>query len=78
MFSAVMDQKMARSGFQIMRSGEMFYINWPLGQTNIFFFSKKLKIEEKPEKWVKFPVIPDIGPWGTLGGLMRLKTIWVI
>ena len=68
MFSAVTDQKMAQSGFQIMRSGEIFYINWPPGQTNIFFFSKKLNIEEKPEKWVKLPVIPDIGPWGTLGG----------
>ena len=57
---------------------EKYFISIDPRPNKHFFYSKKLKIEEKPEKWVKFPVIPDIGPWGTLGGLMRLKTIWVI
>ena len=77
-FRAVTDQKMAGSGSQIMKNEEILYVYWLPGQTNVFYLSKKLEIEEKPEKWAKLPVIPDIGPRGTLEGWMRPKTIWVI
>ena len=77
-FRALTDQKMPQSGFQIMRCKEIRKIFWVIGQNKFFLYSKKWKKEEKPEKRAKLSVIPDMCPWGTLGGLMTLKSIWVI
>ena len=77
-FRALTDQKMPQSGFKIMRCEEIRNIFWFIGQNKFFIYSKKWKKEEKPEKRAKLSVIPDMCPWGTLGRLMRLKSIWVI
>ena len=77
-FRALTDQKMPQSGFQIMRCEEIRNIFWVIGQKKFFLYSKKWKKEEKPEKRAKLSVIPDMCPWGTLGGLMTPKSIWVI
>ena len=77
-FRALTDQKMPQSGFQIMKCEEIRNIFWVIGQNKFFYNQKNGKKEEKPEKRAKLSVIPDMCAWGTLGGLMTPKFIWVI
>ena len=77
-FRALTDQKLPQSGFQIMRCEEIKNIFLVIGQKKFFYTQKNGKKRKNLKKRAKLCVIPDMCPWGTLGGLMTLKSIWVI